>query len=374
MKIKTITCHNVYNYGASLQAYALQHFLESKGYEVEIINYMPDYLSFHYRISSYISSDEYRYKPSLKYWPIKMIYILYRYILSINGLSRKKSFDIFTKSYLNLTKKYSSFEQLSKCPPLADLYIAGSDQIWNSKFMENGKDPAFYLNFVKSRKKISYAASFGANDIDSGCCKEIIEWLSNLDSISVREKNGSDIINKYGITSDVVCDPVFLLNTGSWSKICKSLIREKYILIYNIGPINTKLVATAEKLSKVLGLTIVSIKDTYRVDKAAIYIDDAGPCEFISLIKGAEFVLSNSFHATAFSIIFQKQFYTFIFNNINSSSRMLNLLNIMNLENRFDPNIEDSIEVIDYKSVEENLKKYKENSENWLLKNLTNKR
>lgn len=370
MRINTITCHNVYNYGASLQAYALQRFLEIQGNDVEIINYMPNYLSFHYRISTYISADEYRYKPSLKHLYVRLLFAIYRYLRSLNGLPRKRSFDSFTSQYLKLTRKYTNYKQLVSRPPVADVYIAGSDQIWNSKYMENGKDPAFYLNFIKSKPKFSFAASFGANEMDDGLKPLIKDWLSKFNAISVRESSGAEILNSLGIQSMVVCDPVFLLDIKQWMAIYRKVLSGRFLLIYNIGPINNNIVQMAKKIAKERKLTIVSIKDKYKVEGADIYIDNAGPCEFVSLIMDAEFVLSNSFHATAFSIIFSKQFYTFTFNNINSSSRMTNLLNNMHLKHRFDPSVEDPIDTINYMDVMATLSTYKQEGKDWLLSKL----
>lgn len=372
MKINTITCHNVYNYGASLQAYALQQYLIDLGHEVQVINYAPQYLSFHFKLSTYISKDEYTYKPSLKYPHIKYLYVLYRYLLSLKNINRKRSFDRFTKKHLRLTRRYKNNELLKKGYPQADIYIAGSDQIWNSKYMENGKDPAFYLNFVKKGMKLSYAASFGAEGIDEEYRTVLSHWLSSFDAISVREACGQTILKTFDIESTVVCDPVFLLSKKEWEAICKKNMYKDYVLIYNIGPINSKILKDAQIIADKNKLKIISIKDAYTINQADINIEDAGPCEFISLINNATYILSNSFHATAFSIIFNKQFYTYTFNNIKNSSRMLYLLNIFGLEDHFEADIAQN-RVICYSQVTLLLQKYVCKSKEWLKSKLTDR-
>lgn len=163
MNIKTITCHDVYNYGASLQAFALQTFLEKDGHNVEIIDYKPDYIDFPYKVSTFVHPDSPVRRFTDKCSIIKLLYGIKRYLWYIPTIGRKRAFDRFTKQYLKLTKKYSCNDGLSKDVPAADTYIVGSDQVWNSITMLNGSDSAFYLQFApKSKKRLSYAASFGS--------------------------------------------------------------------------------------------------------------------------------------------------------------------------------------------------------------------
>lgn len=179
MKIKTITCHDVYNLGASLQAYALAAYLQSQGHEVEIIDYQPLYLR-HYRLAG-VPNPRFD-KPFLReaYQIAKFPGRLYDRLTS----KRKKAFDRFTAQYLPVTQtKYSDLASLRAAPPEADLYIAGSDQIWNPLF-QNGKDPAFFLDFVpEGKRRISYAASFAAEEMSEASAKLMSPWLKKLDAI-----------------------------------------------------------------------------------------------------------------------------------------------------------------------------------------------
>ena len=215
MKINTITCHDVYNHGASLQAYALMNYLIQQGHDVEIINYKPDYLSGHYKLFS-ISNPKWE-----KNFLTKIIYWSLKVPGRIPGLKRKQAFDNFTAKHLMLTSQcYRSNIELKNSLPEADAYICGSDQIWNS-LHQNGRDKAFYLDFVsKDKLKLAYAASFATDSIADEFKPMVKQLVSELDGIGVREFSGVKILNDLGITNAVnVLDPVFLLNKDSWNKL-----------------------------------------------------------------------------------------------------------------------------------------------------------
>ena len=302
MKIKIITCHNVYNHGASLQAFALMSYLKGLGHDVEIIDYLPCYLE-HYYLWGHVS-------PAFDKQIIRTAYCLAKFpyrLYDLVGNKRKKAFDIFTRDYLLLTaQKYHTYEELSSNPPVADLYIAGSDQIWNSIF-HNGKDPAFYLQFGSGQiKKASYAASFGANDIDRGYQKEITKWISELDFVSVRESTGIEILRSLGIFDGIqVLDPVFLLSRNEWEVLIRdyTITKEKYCLYYGFAG-DDEAEASAVQIAHKNGLRIFSLSDSNVCDRS---LKGVGPIEFLAYIKKAELVITSSFHATAFSLIFEKQ-------------------------------------------------------------------
>ena len=195
MRIKTITCHNVYNTGASLQAYALSKYLQNLGHDVEIIDYVPDYL-VHHRLWA-VANSVYN-KPV-----IRELYNLAKLPgrLCARYGTRKRAFDRFTDQYLPLTDRhYSSYEELISNPPDADIYLAGSDQIWNSLFL-NGRDPAFYLQFAPgNRIRASYAASFAISQIAPEYQEQTKKWLSDFDYVSVREASGLTILEMMGFT------------------------------------------------------------------------------------------------------------------------------------------------------------------------------
>lgn len=322
MKIKTITCHDVYNVGASLQAYALVKYLNNLGYDTEIIDYKPPYLE-HYKLTG-VDNPAYdrpifRQAYQILKFPMRLV----------NRLSkRKKVFDNFTKKYLPRTeRKYISMVELRENLPYADLYIAGSDQIWNPLF-RNGKDPAFFLNFAPDNsRKISYAASFAVDDISEEDRNRMEQWLKRLDAISVRETSGVALLRSMNLQGTQVCDPVFLLNDLEWKQLAVYPKEARYLFVYDFDN-NEQLQLIARKLAKKRNLKIVSV---FPMKGADMVYGDMGPKEFIGTICNAEIIISNSFHATAFSIIFEKEFYV-INRKEQINTRMRDLLLEIGLE------------------------------------------
>ena len=372
MKICTMTCHHVYNYGATLQAFALQHYLESLGHEVEIIDYrLPSHRRYEW---SYISPVSRLYNltqkiPFLK-WPVS----LYSNKSYLKTWRRKKSFDKFDAKYLHITAQtYRSIEELRDNPPKADMYIAGSDQIWNTDML-NGHSPAYYLDFGdKDTGRISYAASFGISEIANEYKAFVKKEILKLNSISVREKSGSIILEELGFSNvDVVCDPVFLLSKDEWKTIARqtksyNLKKYSYILLYDfIG--DEQVEEFCKQLSKETGMQIVSVNDFELRHYADININDAGPLDFVSLIDNAAYVVANSFHATAFSVILEKDFYTFSLKTQRNSSRMSDFMSIVGLQNRFHATQRQPD--INYTLVRNKLSEYIESGKKFLERNL----
>ena len=342
MRIKTITCHNVYNLGASLQAYALAAYLQGQGHEVQIIDYQPLYLR-HYRLAG-VPNPRYD-KPFLReaYQIAKFPGRLYDRFTS----KRKKAFDRFTAEYLPVTQTtYSDITSLQANPPEAGLYIAGSDQIWNPLF-RNGKDPAFFLDFVpEGKRRISYAASFAVERLEKQDADRMKPWLERLDAVSVRESSGVSLLAEMGVKGIQVVDPVFLLTKDAWEKIAVLPPMQDYILVYDFDN-NPKVKEIAQAVSRQTGKKIVSL---FPVDWADELWVDAGPCEFLGAVQNAGIVLSNSFHATAFSLIFGKDFYV-INRTEGINARMKDLVGDLGLADRLICTVPNAITAIDYPNV-----------------------
>lgn len=360
MKIKTITCHDVYNHGASLQAYALQTYLSSQEHDVEIIDYKPDYLSNHYKLWS-VSNPVFD-KPV-----VKQLYLLAKIPGRLIALLRKRKFDEFTQKYLRLTPhRYHSNEELKTNPPKANLYIAGSDQIWNTLF-QNGRDAAFYLNFAsKGTKRVAYAASFATKDVVEEYKPFVCEMLQGFDSISLRERISLPLLQSLGRNDGVaVCDPVFLLSREQWDKILPtSSIEEKYLLVYDTEQSN-KIRDIALLIAKERRLKIFNVSCSRKsyVDKNFLA---SSPIDFVQLIRDAEFVVSNSFHATAFSLIFHRDFCV-----VNRSEainvRMFSLLEQYGLQDKLvTDNLERLSNPIDYTKVQSKIEQDIEDSKQYL--------
>lgn len=350
MQIADITCHDVYNFGASLQAYALQRYCQSLGHDYYIINYKPPYLSNHYNLRSVNN-------PIFDKPLIRELYILAKLPERLCGLKRKHAFDEFTARYLNVGKKrYSSCEELEGDCPQADLYIAGSDQIWNT-FFRNGQDPSFYLDFVKGKgRKISYAASFATDRIFNNAESFVKEKLTNFDAIAVRESSGLDLLKSLGYDdSTVTIDPVFLLQKEEWLDLIadKPRVEKNYILVYDCeqSPLVRQIaIAMKEKT----GLPIYAVSGIY-----GKYADEdkgnCGPLDFINAIRDAEYVVANSFHALAFSLIFGKEF--FIVNRTEKiNTRMRDFLASLDLSSRLiDATAQTSVPKLDFSEIESKL-------------------
>lgn len=334
MKIKTITCHDVYNYGASLQAYALQTFLEKLGHEVEIIDYLPDYKECRYDWFKIPSQS--RLHAFSKVPGINKIFGLVCQRRSFKYYGRYKKFNAFKREYLHCTPmQYHNIEDLKNNPPLADLYIAGSDQIWNTKYI-NGTDPSYYCDFVDDKTKcISYAASFATSEIEPRWHNFVQEKLGNFSAISVRESTGESLAKSLGYEATTVLDPVFLLDKVEWNSLCQHERKGKYLIVYDFLRNDPRIKETCEKIANERNLKIYSLNDGGYTPWADMNIYDAGPIEFLEWIRGAEFVVSTSFHATAFSVIFQREFITFPLVGHKNSSRMEDFLSQFNLNSRF---------------------------------------
>jgi len=334
MKIKTITCHDVYNYGASLQAYALMKYLENKGHDVQIIDYKPDYLCARYSFWYIDSKSRYK-KLCVRSKLIHLLFALAKYPSRHKTIARKRPFDKFKDKYLKITDcRYESNAELKIDSPIADLFITGSDQVWNTA-MQNGNDPAFYLDFVpKGSVRASYAASFGISKIEDGYELFVQQMLNKLHYISVRETTGLKILESLEIKGGTqVLDPVFLLTRQEWSSIIKREFKEKYLLVYDF--LHDPLIEeTAIRIAKEKGWKIYSINDYLPLLYADKNISDAGPVQFMELINSCQLFISNSFHGTVFSIIFEKEFYVFNIKTLNNNSRMIDFLSLMNLSNR----------------------------------------
>lgn len=370
MNIKTITCHDVYNYGASLQAYALQTFLEKKGHEVEIIDYLPSYKAKRY--------DWFSIPKESKLYTLSEIPILN----SLCGLIshrrefkywlRYKRFVSFKKKYLHCTPKtYTSFCDLDADCPVADFYIAGSDQIWNTRYI-NGTDPSFYCSFVKDCNKcISYAASFATSELDSKWKKFVKKQLANFKAISVRELSGVKIAESLGYKATAVLDPVFLLNKNDWDSLCREHHKEKYLIVYDFLRNDLRIREICHRIAKENGLAVYSLNDGGTTEWAEKNICNAGPVEFLEWIRDASFVVSTSFHATAFSVIFEREFITFPLVGHGNSSRMSDFLGRLSLGERY---INGDVPIhfipINYDKVNKIKKNMQNKSREWLLQQL----
>lgn len=326
MKIGIFTFHRAHNYGAVLQAYALQETLKGLGHEVEIIDYRPDYLEIPYKpfvVPSYRNRGFFRFLRSfivqIVLYPIKRI--------------RYNKFNRFILEKLNLSK-----ERITIGDPLSisyDAIIWGSDQIWNPEITK-GYDPIFCgeLNLDVKTKKIAYAGSTEGKDIKTKDIHFLIANLREFNSLSVREFDLAQRLHKeLNLPVPVVLDPTLLSDVAFFDQIAiNPLLKNPYILTYQV-----RTDSTVDKVSSQIAATkSLDVKDLdafWKKDNIFNDLMTSSPEEFLGLVKHASYIVTTSFHGVAFSIIFRKQFIC-VLNENYGNSRIRNVLQMFNLEDR----------------------------------------
>lgn len=358
MIIRTITCHDVYNVGASLQAYALCEYLRQQGHDVKIIDYKPDYLSKRYNFRA-VDNPKYEHP----FW-IRWLYLIVKFPKRLKEYPERKYYNRFRENYLQLTKRYRTIEELRQDPPKADLYIAGSDQIWNTLF-KNGRDGAFYLDFAPSGTiKASYAASFATEKIVPSWENQVSDWLKRMDKISVRETSSLKLLEHLGAKGQAVLDPVFLLPQEHWKKLLIKKESENGIFVYDFDKNEF-----VKKLSlQIRNKSNLKVTTFFKTDYADGYMKNVGPLEFLTEIYQSKLVVSNSFHATVFSLIFHKEFYV-IKRKEDINIRMIDLLKLVGLEDRLISSEEDlqKVQPINWNEVDVIIQKERERSIQYIM-------
>lgn len=363
-KIGIITYHHYYNYGTVLQAYALQKAVETmRDCKSEII----DYRSAEEKKLSRSQMFQLRLKRFFVYvkeW--KRVYRLKKYELVLNA--KRHAFDAFFERELMVSQQaYDSYKELEKNRPVYDVYMTGSDQTWSPKI---GLNPAMFLAFApQNAKKVAYAPSIGVSTLSEREAKVISKYLASYQYVSCRESRGVELLKKcYPGEVQVVLDPTFLLTADDWNKIAVApSFHRPYILCYFIG--DKKYYRNyAKALSVKSGLPLVYIPVSWvDMEKGNLFQSEAGPKEFLGLIRDATFVLTDSFHGTALSINYHKDFYSFLKVDggepAMDNSRITELLNRFSLNERLKlPADEVIMDKIDYDVVDGVLKNEREQS------------
>ncbi len=366
-KIGILTFHNAHNYGAVLQAYALKTKLNRMGYEAKILNYRNPYIARLYRKVIHIDFWKRDILPSR--WG-KVIREVGENLYGLKEWqSQWRVFERFIEDHLldGQTKKLT-MKDLEK--EQCDVYILGSDQIW-ARELTHGFDPVYFGQFAPEHKKISYAASVPNGNIPETEQGYFRQALKNLAHISVREEKLAQAVEKLvGKEVTTVVDPTLLLEKNDYEELLyeKPLVQEKYIFAYFVVE-NAMLDKCAKKAAEITGYRLIELhyKKTPELNGENI-IFDAGPREFLTYIRDAELIFTNSFHGTVFSILFQKKFYSVYKEN----GRITNLLTFLNLESRHikAENEIDDTEVIDYHSVADRLCSYRSQSVDYLKKGI----
>ena len=331
--IGILSFHKSINYGAVLQVYALNSVLSEMRCTVQII----DYANYKRRISNF--SPVRKIAHFLWHRGIKLCFV---------GNERYRRTDVFRKQHLTYSPlAYSGEECLRSNPPIYDAYITGSDQVWNPSIHEG--DSSYFLTFApEGKKRISYSASFGVSTLPEKYKESYAQWIQELDCISVREIEGKQIVKDLtGMEAEIVLDPTLLLSDEEWTKVSAPFSwPKKYILCYYMPgdkQVNYSITQVARKISRETGWDIISIgqKEYMRLNPFQNSVFNAGPAEFLGLLQNASFVVTNSFHGTAFAVNFKKPFYVPVNKSLSPekalSSRVITLLKTIGLEDRLIP-------------------------------------
>lgn len=326
-KVGVLTFHSSNNYGALLQCYALSKTLEDFGLNVSIINIRKEYIK-DISEKKFIAKNKYLAKDFIE-----------------NSIFQKE-FDIFRDKYLRgkFTKSIKKIEELKSFSETYDAVIVGSDQVWRYAYTKNTQK-SFFLDFVSDKTiKVSYAASFGLDYFEGDAELEatIKKLINRFDDVSVREDVGVAICkNKFGIEAAHVLDPVFLLNSHDYENIIteeKDNIEEPYLAYYllNTDKFRTELISNTLKFSNLKKTINIYTNERFSFRKPSFPISKFKFKSFSSwlkILKNAKFIVTDSFHGLAFSIIFNKQFIC-IANKARGASRMKSILSLMGLEHR----------------------------------------
>ena len=326
MKIGILTFHRVNNLGAVLQASALQYYIENNIDSCEIIDFIPN--------------NEIPYC-NLARRVLHRIKQIVTFPKSKNDISKERAFAKYRRKFLKVSsKKYYGDTGMSLASGKYEILVSGSDQILNLSL--SGKSKSYYLDFDEKARKISYASSFGSETISDEEKDLVRNELPKFSELSVRERTGEIIIKELiGRTAELVLDPVFLLSLEDWKIRCKErkTIQTKFIFVYSME-VSSILEKLVQKLHDDTCLPVVVVRGGGQQGRIIGSEDSScGPIDFLQYIRDAEYVVTNSFHGSAFSLIFGKKLYCVPHSTRNA--RIENLLDIVKCRNKMVINTED---------------------------------
>lgn len=361
MKVQVITRHAVSNYGSLLQAIATQKIIEKAGCECEIVDYQR-YDEHYLRIDKTLLASKEQWNCNA------MKRVVYLALRQPESIIAGKKFAKMQKEYLHLSEKYTNEEELKKLHPKADIYMTGSDQVWGK--LPNGHyDGSYFLDYVEDDGyKVAFAASMGHSVKNEAEEKKFKEWLKRYDKIAVREDSAKEYLETIDVAADQVLDPTLIVEAQEWQKMAKISNKGKYVLVYQIH--NDKRVgAYAQKVAEKLNLPLIRVSASlHQISREGKLKYLPNISEFLGYIENAEFIVTDSFHGTAFSINFNKQFAE-ILPNTNTGSRNQSILRLTGLLERVVTDMNDFSVLdsqIDYDSVNKILQNERTESVNKL--------
>lgn len=362
-----ITMHCVVNHGSALQTWATQEVIRRLGYDASIIDYR------------YPNEFHPKHRNLIKAIPQFILHLLQGFPQQ----KKRRYYEKFWKEHFKLTEPFPSKKSIMKRPPLFDVYVAGSDQIWNPQHT-NG-DGTYFLDFVPSgRKKISYASSFSRAQLDADYEEKVHKWLQSFDAISVREENGKKIIDNFLPGKAVVTlDPSLLLTQQDYQPLINQSsfkTDEPYILVYclkymyNPYPYASQFI---EEAARQTGMKIICVDFTalQKIHAPSVYNfhDGLGPSEFLWLFANAEMVITTSFHGTAFALNFGKSVYSIVKGRDFGDDRMKSILDLCGVPERAIPMGATNVKfdtTIDNNRIQKKLTQLRDSSLSYLKSNL----
>ena len=372
-KIGILTYFLGFNYGATLQAYALADFLNSSGFQSKVIHFIP---KIHIRTSHLFVLP--RSRKAIKENILSFLTLIYQ-------LKRKRGFEDFIDQCIPLSseKNISENDIPSTCEQF-DAVICGSDQIWNPRL--KGAVEGFFLPHGKGFRRIAYAPSIGNGHFNEYPeINRIKQFIANFDYLSVRDKaSQKELESCFSIKADTVVDPTLLANREAFFKIAApGQTKRQFIFLYSVK-MSKKTIQAARDLSNRTGLPVLSLFSgraslSWLRNKDLIPGGKVGPQEFLAYIRDAEYVITDSFHGCVFSLIFQKKFFIIknedLQGNLLQDERINTLCDIFNIKNRFIKANDIkyiSLECnIDWNEIESLRQKYAEDSKKFLLNALS---
>ncbi len=362
-RIGIMTMHKVLNYGSALQAYALQHHISSTGNDAELIDYI-------------FPNGKRKSAGSIK---ATIINSVANALVYFPKKRKKQRFAAFYDSYFNCSKEqFNSPEELMEFKPEYDVLITGSDQVWNPKHIKD--DLSFFLPFAgKEMPKYSYGSSFSTATIPDTLSETFRKNLMRYNQISVREKSGLEIVkNLTGKEADFVCDPTLLLTKEEWSAMADKADNKfqfpkgKYILVYLLRYAYDPYPAVTDIINKIqeeLQLPIVVLDPSLSESKFknSTNVRDAGPLEFLKLVRDAAFVVTSSFHGTAFSLNLEVPFFSIIKERGRFDTRMTDLLDRAGADRDivYNASVDKPFEM-DYTTVSKNIADFRDKSKEFI--------
>ena len=360
MKAGIITFHNALNYGAILQAYALQTTLENLGCSARILDYSNFYVKTELR------------KPQLSDYHNPLKYQKDSFIYKTNVVKKDK-IQNFVDQYLHLSEPLDK-KCIGSYAETLDIVFTGSDQVWNDDITRN--DDTYYLDFVPREKRYSYAASLGRSFVSQENVSRVYNLLRTFSGISVREKQAQEsLMSQMGIESTTVLDPTLLLSRECYNGFIKKNNETKYVLLYMLL-YSDSLIEKAKRISERLKCPVYCVNSSGKPVRGFVDYSDSGIEEWLSLFAGAEYVLTNSFHGTAFSVNFNKQFVVELPPaKIKANSRITDFLSMVGLEDRVivGNEIDSFLKMVDFTSANTELNREKEKSIQFLRDSIENK-